>query len=200
MKLWESIRRPDWLKELQAVLILGLLVVGALGVFGTGATAAVGDSLSLQLPASAVSGTVEYGLRAGVAIASEQDVTVTVADPSLQQRVVWALTTLPTQVVVAALLALLLRIVRHARHGDPFTPATVRRLRVLAMLALAGGYLGFLIELIAAINLSTTVTTDGAVGFSQLPLHWFLIGSGLLAVAEVVKRGYAMRAELETVV
>jgi hypothetical protein len=80
------------------------------------------------------------------------------------------LTARPTFAVVAALLALLLRIVWGARRGDPFTLATVRRPRVLAVVTLAGGYLGF------------------------------LVGFGLLAVAEVVKRGDAMRAGLETVV
>jgi len=198
MRWRESIRRPDWLKELQTVLILGLVVVGGLGVFG--AAAAVSDSLQLELPASAVSGTVDYGLREGAAIAAEQDVTVTVADPNPQQRVLWALTALPSYAVVAGLLVLLLRIVWHARRGDPFTPATVRRLRVLAVVTLVGGYLGFLIELFAAMHLSSTVITDGVVGFSQLPVHWFLIGFGLFAVAEVIKRGNAMRAELETVV
>jgi hypothetical protein len=198
VKWWKNIRRPDWLKELQAVLIVGLVIVGGLGVFG--AVAAGSDSLQVELPASAVSGTVDYGLREGAAVAAEQDVTVTVADPSLEQRVAWVLTALPTYAVVAALLVLLLLIVRHARRGDPFTVAAVRQLRVLAVVALAGGYLGSVVELIAAMHLSSTVATDGVVGFSQFPLHWFLVGFGLFAVAEVVNRGYAMRAELETVV
>jgi Protein of unknown function (DUF2975) len=198
MKWWESLRRPDWLKELQAVLILGLVVVGGLGAVG--AAAAAGDSLQLELPASAVSGTVDYGLRAGAAVVAEQDVIVTVTDPSLRQRVVWVLTALPTYAVIVALLVLLLRIVWRARRDEPFTMATARGLRVLALVTLAGGYLGSLVELVAAMHLSSTVTTDGVVGFSQLPLHWFLIGVGLFAVAEVIKRGHAMRAELETVV
>ncbi|MEJ3749010.1 DUF2975 domain-containing protein [Actinomycetes bacterium KLBMP 9797] len=199
MKWWESIRRPDWLRELHAVLVLGLVIVGVVGVFGA-AAATWSDSLPLELPASAVSGTVDHGLRAGAAVDARQDVTVTVADPRVGQRMAWVLTAVPTFAVVAALLVLLLLIVRHARRGDPFTLATVRRLRVLAVVALGGGYLGSLVELLAAMYLSSTVTTDGIVGFSQLPLHWFLVGFGLFAVAEVVKRGYAMRAELETVV
>jgi hypothetical protein len=198
MKRWESMRRPDWLKELQAVLILGLVAVGGLGV--AGAAAAAGDSLQLELPASAVSGSVDYDLREGVAVAAQQDVTVTVSDPSLGQRVGWILTALPTYAVVAALLVLLLRIVWHARRGDPFTLATVRRLRVLAVVALAGGYLGFLVELFAAMYLASTVTTDSVVGSADLPMSWFLVGFGLFAVAEVVKRGYTMRTELDTVV
>ena len=68
------------------------------------------------------------------------------------------------------------------------------------MVALAGGYLGFLVELISSMYLSSTVTTEGYLGLAQLQLHWILIGFGLFAVAEVVNRGCAMRAELETVV
>lgn len=200
MPLYESVRRPDWLKELQAVLVVGLVIVGGLAVFGVGARAAVGGSLPLQLPASAVTGTVDIGLREGVAIEAVQEVTVSIADPTAPQRIVWSLTTLPTHLVVAALLVLLLQIVRRARHSDPFTRDTVRRLRILAVVALAGGYLGFLVELISSMYLSSTVTTEGYLGLAQLQLHWILIGFGLFAVAEVVNRGCAMRAELETVV
>jgi hypothetical protein len=90
--------------------------------------------------------------------------------------------------------------VRHARRGDPFTPATVRRLRVLALVTLGGGHLGSLVELFASMYLSSTVAVDGVIGVSELPVHWFLVGFGLFAVAEVVRRGHTMRAELETVV
>ncbi|MGH3746309.1 MAG: hypothetical protein ACRDT8_02805 [Micromonosporaceae bacterium] len=200
MTSWQSLRRPDWLKELQFGLILGLVVVVGWGVFGAVATAGFGDSLPLQLPASKVTGAVDYGLREGSVIAAEQEVTVTVTDPTPQQRLVWALTTLPTYGMIAALLALLLRSVWCARRGDAFTLAAVRRLRVLAVVALVGGYFGFLTQLIASLYLSSTVTTAGVMGYSQLPAHWFLIGLGLFSVAEVVKRGHAMRTELETVV
>jgi hypothetical protein len=198
MKGWESIHQPDWLKGLQSMLILGLAVVGASAVFD--AAAARGESLQLELPASAVSGTVDYNLREGAAVAAVQDVTVTVTDPSLEQRAVWVLTVLPAYAVVVALLILILRIVWSARRGDPFTLATVRRLRVLAWVTLAGGYLAFIVEIIAAMHLSSTVLVDAVAGSAEVPLHWFLIGFGMLAVAEVVKRGVAMRAELETVV
>lgn len=199
MKLMESLRRPDWLKELQAVLILGLVVIGVAGVFGAAAVVS-GESMQVELPASEVDGTVDYELREGAAVVDVQELRVEVVDPSVEQRVAWALTSLPTFAVVAAMLALLLRIVWRARRSDPFTVATVRRLRVLAVVALAGGYLGFLVEALAAMHLSSTVMTDGIVANLQLPLQWFLVGFGLFAVAEVVKRGCAMRAELETVV
>lgn len=194
MRLPESLRRPDWLKEMQAVLAI------ALGVVAPALRAAIAEELPLELPAAALSGTLDYELREGVAIAAEQDVTVTLADPDAGQRAAWALAELPTQAVAAALLALLLGLVRHARREDPFTPATVRRLRAVAATAIAGGVFAFTVELLASMHLSTTAVVGDIAGISHLPVHWLLIGFGLLAVAEVVKRGRAMREELETVV
>lgn len=199
MKVLEALRRPDWLKELQAVLIGGLVIVGAVVAFGV-AMVVGADSLPVEVPASAVTGTADYSLREGATITPEQDVEVTVTDPSPGQRIAWTLTTLPSLVVVAALLVLLLRVVWYARRSDPFTLATVRRLRVLAVVALAGGWLAFIVEAIAAMELSRTVLTGGLVAYSTVPLYWFLVGFGLFAVAEVVKRGCVMRAELDTVV
>lgn len=200
MRLPESLRRPDWLKEMQAVLAIALAAVLALGVVAPALRAAIAEELPLELPAAALSGTLDYELREGVAIAAEQDVTVTLADPDAGQRAAWALAELPTQAVAAALLALLLGLVRHARREDPFTPATVRRLRAVAATAIAGGVFAFTVELLASMHLSTTAVVGDIAGISHLPVHWLLIGFGLLAVAEVVKRGRAMREELETVV
>lgn len=199
MGIRERLGRPDWLRELQAVLIAGLLFVVGFGIVGVGVTAAFGDELTMELPASAVTGTVDVGLREGATVAAKQDVTITVAEPRASQRLAWALSRWPTAAVITALLVLLLGLVRRARRDDPFSLATVRRLRVLGVVAL-GGYVASLLELMATMLLSGTVTTDGVAGGSQLSMAWFLVGFGLFAMAEVVKRGHAMRVELETVV
>lgn len=195
-KWWRA--KTDWLQELQAVLLLGLVMAGVLTVGGV--AGAFGDSLPVELPASAVSGSVDSGLRAGATVLSEQAVTVTVADPSATQRALWLASAAPTNLVVVLLLIQLLRIVRHARRHDPFTTATVRRLRVLAVVALAGGYLAAFAQVLAAMELSGTVLSDGLTAYFELPLYWFVVGFGLFAVAEVVRRGCALRAELETVI
>ncbi|GAB3660632.1 DUF2975 domain-containing protein [Glycomyces tarimensis] len=200
MRLPEGIRRPDWLKEVRAVLVLALVAVAGLGLIAPAATAVAGDRLPLELPGAAIAGTIDFELRENVAIADDQHVTVTLADPDPWQRAVWASTELPGNAVVAALLALLLWLVRHARREDPFTISTVRRLRLAGVVAIAGGYLGFILELTAAMYLSSTMLVGGSAGVAHLPVHWLLIGFGLFAIAEVVNRGCAMRAELETVV
>src|SRR5690606_3527853 len=114
-------------------------------------------------------GTVDVGLREGATVAAKQDVTITVAEPRASQRLAWALSRWPTAAVITALLVLLLGLVRRARRDDPFSLATVRRLRVLGVVAL-GGYVASLLELMATMLLSGTVTTDGVAGGSQLSM------------------------------
>jgi hypothetical protein len=195
---WDRLRRPDWLGELRAVLILGLLLTG--GATLAGIAAAFTGPLQIDLPATAVAATVDYGLHGGAAVAAEQEVTVGIADPDTGQRVLWVLDSLPTQIVIAAMLALLLMIVNDARRADPFTLRTVRRLRILAIVALAGGHLAFFVEMIARFALSESVLRAGVASFIYFPSLWLLIGFGLLAVAEVVRRGCSMRSELEAVI
>lgn len=199
MKLPESLRRPDWLKELQALLLLALVVVAVIGTFGMRGVVQGGE-LPVEARATDVSGTLDHQLRGGVSLADVQYLAVTVTEPSLAQRITWVLQSAPTYAVVLALLALLLRTVWLARRDDPFTAATVRRLRVLAVVALAGGWLGFMVETIAEMHLSSTVFTNGVAVSVQPPLYWFPIGFGLLAVAEVVRRGCALREDLAGVV
>jgi hypothetical protein len=198
MSLREQQRKPDWLKELQAALVVCLLVAGVFGVFAAVAVIA-DDSITVRLPASAVTGEPDLGLRGGATIAATQDLEVVVSDPTMDQRLAWILSSSPSYTVLLAVLALLVWIVREARHGDPFTPATVWRLRALAVVTLAGVLAG-LIETVASSYLSGTVASNGIVTQWSPPVAWLLGGFGLLAVAELINRGCAMRAELETVV
>jgi hypothetical protein len=163
------LRRPDWLREMQGVLILGLVVT---------AGSALAVVANADAPTLAVAGTAH-----------------TVADPTPGQRLLWIATSLPTPVVIAAILVQLLRIVRAARRSDPFTPATVQRLRVLAVVAIAGGYAASFLQILASAALSS-----GTVAAGSLPASWLLTGFGALAAAEVVNRGCALRAELESVI
>lgn len=192
------LKKTDWLKELEAVLVFGVVLLGLLTV--SAVVGALGNSLQVTVPAEAVSATVQTGLRDGAVVLPAQDVIVEVSGPSGSQRAIWLLSTLPTHLVVVAVMVLLLRIVRAARRTDTFTTATARRLRVLAVVTLVGGYLAVIVQMLASMELSSTVMTDAIAGYSEVPTYWFLIGFGLFAAAEVVKRGCALRTELETVI
>lgn len=199
MGVWKSIRRPDWLAELQAVLGIGLAVISAFGVVD-----AVGilraESLRVDAPASQVTGEVDHGLRPGITVADNQDLAVVIADPGLRERATYLLTVLPSMLAVLVLLALMFRLVRHARRSDPFTRATVRQLRVLAVVALVGGYLAVLVEMFAELELSGLVVQDALFATINFLPYWLLVFFGLLAMAEVVNRGCSMRDELATVI
>jgi DUF2975 family protein len=190
--------KANWLKELQGLLVISLALAAVLTVGGI--ILAFGEPLEVRLSATAVTGSVDSGLRAGASVVSDQMVNVVVAEPTAWQQTLWVLSNLPTQLVIMAMLALLLAIVRNARRADPFTAVTVRRLRVVAVIALIGGYLAFFAEVLASFVLSDTVMADGVMAFSEVPLYWFPVGFGLFAVAEVIQRGCALRDELETVI
>lgn len=202
MSFLESLRRPNWLGEMQALLVLGL-VGTALAVGVTGARTVLGDSpVIARLPADAltdVAGPVA-GLADGVTIGSDSIIEVQIADPSVHQVIAEALTSLPTVLVVLTMLLMLLRIVRRARRGDPFTTGTVRQLRILAVLVIAGGTVAGIVESLAALDLSLTVDGETAYTAWHPPAGWLLAGFGLLAIAEVVNRGAVMRDELDTVI
>lgn len=195
--------RPDWLGELQGLTVL----VGAVVVVGSAvqlALAAFGDAgVPVDLPARSLDGVTGVHPEAGgVTVAGDSTVEAVVADPSGRQVLLWTLTWLPTVVLVVAMLALLVRILRDARRDDPFTARTVRRLRVLAVVALAGGEVVVITEMLCGLALVGTVLprTGGSYWSLTLPLGWVFAGFVFLALGEMVRRGLALREELDGVV
>jgi hypothetical protein len=199
MRIPERLRRPDWLAEMQSAVAFVLVVLAVVGAAGI-AMSAVGENLAVEVPASAVAGAPE-GLWPGVTVDAEGTLDVVVARPDRAEQVAATLTTLPTYLVVVALLAMLYAVVRSARWEDPFLPVAVRRLRLLGVMALVGGPLAAVVELVAALDLTRRVTGDASASLDLAGIGlWTLAGFGLLAVAEIVNRGRALRAELDTVI
>lgn len=202
MQIPERLRRPDWLAETQSVvafLLVAMAVFGAAGV----AMSVAGDSLAVEVPARAVAGVAgaSDGLRAGATVDPDGVLGVVVAKPAAPERTAAALTDAPTYVVVVTMLAMLYAVVRRARREDPFLTAIVRRLRWLGVVALIGGPLAAIAEMVATLDLTRRLTGDPAASLDATAIGvWLLAGFGFLAVAEIVNRGRALRAELETVI
>ncbi len=199
--LKQRLLRADWLRELHGLLV-ACLVLSALGLVAVVAMA-IFAPLSVAVPADhVVTANALHGLTGGAELDLHGEVGLTVANPSPYQAILGALTVLPTGLVVLMMLAVLVRVVRDARRTDPFTEATVRRLRQLGAVVIIGGVLAWVVEFYAQFALAGTVTETGSGATLTLlkPAIWLLVGFGYLAIAEVVSRGRAMRAELDRVI
>ncbi|WP_020524253.1 DUF2975 domain-containing protein [Catelliglobosispora koreensis] len=188
-------RKPDWLAELQGLLTVVLAVLGAVALFSI-ASLAFSRDIVVTVPAS----TITAGLPAGATPTGDLDVLI--PNATTAQIVAHQLTSLPTFAVAAAVLTLLWKALRRARREDPFSAGTVRSLRVIGAVAVTG-ILAQVIETAASAWLSSNVLPDG--GWSTtLDLAsaglFLLAGFGFFAIAEIINRGLAMRAELETLV
>jgi hypothetical protein len=158
----------------------------------------------VEVPAGEVDGVggATGGLPAGVAVDPHGTVDVLVDDPSARHLFAAALVSLPTILVILVLFVMLLGVVHRARKGDPFGEHVVRRLRLIGVVAIAAGVVARLIEFFAQLDLTSSVTDQSASATVSVQglFGWVLVGIALFAIAEVVKRGLAMRAELDTVI
>ncbi|MEH1127187.1 DUF2975 domain-containing protein [Micromonospora sp. CPCC 206061] len=186
----------DWLRvaETAVSVFLGLTIVFALFV-----VAGAVRRNSVHVPVDAA-GAGAADTPTGTTLVQNTHVDVHVTAATWWQAILHAVTILPTLVVVITALALLVRLLRHARRGDPFTAATVRRLRWLGGFLVVAGVASDAVEFAAATLLAHSLEPAGATAHYRFSASWILAGVGLLAVAELVNRGYHMRAELDRVI
>jgi len=190
-------RRPDWLSEIHGLLTLLLATVVVAGP-ATAAVALTDDHVDVTVRAGRVTASAGPGLT----LAPDGELTLQVAHPDAAQRALAALGSAPTWGLWVLVLFLLWRLVREVRRTDPFTAPVARRLCVIATVMVVGGPLVEFVQFLATFALSTTVRgVDPQASLSLGFLGtWLLAGFGLLAVAEVVRRGQWLREELDTVV
>ena len=190
------VRRRDWLAQLQLTLAAFTLVFAVFGigslVYLLGANEVCTDVLGAA-PVVAVP-----GLRDGATPGAT--VSVCTASPTVAQSVYASLVEGLWPLVSAVAAALLWRIVRDCRRADPFTASTVRRLRQLTVFVLLAGGVAAVAQMVAADALAATFVADGFHPSDTPVWAWLLVGLGLAAIAEIVNRGVALRAELDTVI
>ncbi len=101
------------------------------------------------------------------------------------------------------------RIANTARLEDPFTPSMVKRLRRLGFLVLLGGAFAEATAYFTSVAVLDIYLdqfhAEPLMRFDALPDYtpdfwWVLPGLILLGVAEIVRRGVDLRAELDTVI
>ena len=131
------------------------------------------------------------------------------ADPSLGLRLLAVLAAVPQPLVLAVVLVLLARWARSVRRGATFTAAAAARLTRVGQVAASAGVGAFICHVGFAGALSWGARPPDVVAVPTLAslisslgpaLWWPAIGACLGLVGEVVRRGVALRDELEGVI
>ena len=198
----ESGRLDKWLPRLRGtatfVYIAALCLAVALLVIGF----IHGSPVTLELPTALLPGSGSVsGIVPGVVVDPAGWIVLKITDPSLAQRMVYLATTVPGLLLVAEVARRLRNVLRDAQDSDPFTAQTARELTVVAKITAFGGVGVWAVSNAANWALSTTVLESGAaVGPRWSPIGWLAVGFIFAAFAQLIARGVAMRAELDTVI
>ena len=161
-----------------------------------------GSPVTLALPTSDLSGTARLGgILNGVVVDPGGAIVFKVTDPSLGQRMLHLVTTVPGLLLVAEVARRMRNLLRAAQKTDPFTAQTVRELTLVAKITAVGGLGVWTVANGAKWALSATMLESGAaVAPHDSPLGWLAVGLIFAAFAQLIARGVAMRAELDTVI
>jgi hypothetical protein len=124
-----------------------------------------------------------------------------VVHPAFGQRMLYLATVLPSILLVAEIARRLAALLRGAEGSDPFTTRTVRELTFLAKLTAFGGLGAWVLGSAATSILAKTILESGKVIEPyDSPLGWLAVGFIFAAFAQLIARGVAMRAELDTLI
>ncbi len=161
-----------------------------------------GSPVTLALPTAELSGTARVGgIVHGVVVDPGGEIVFKVTDPSLGQRMLHLATTFPGLLLVAEIARRMRNLLRAAQDSDPFTAQTVRELTLVAKITAVGGLGVWTVAYVAKWALSATMLESGAaVAPHDSPLGWLAVGLIFAAFAQLIARGVAMRAELDTVI
>ncbi|MEU5726638.1 hypothetical protein ABZ783_33160 [Micromonospora sp. NPDC047738] len=156
----------------------------------------------LELPTDLLSGLDGVGgVVPGVVVDPAGQLVFTITDPSLAQRMMYLATTLPGLFLMAEIARRMAKLLRAAEDSDPFTVQTARELTVVAKITAFGGLGVWAASVAARWALSATMLTTGAaVDASQSLLGWLAFAFIFAAFGQLIARGVAMRAELDTVI
>jgi len=161
-----------------------------------------GSPVTLALPTADLSGTARLGgILNGVVVDPGGEIVFKVTDPSLGQRMLQLVTTVPGLLLVAEVARRMRNLLRAAQKTDPFTAQTVRELTLVAKITAVGGLGVWTVANGAKWALSATMLESGAaVAPHDSPLGWLAVGLIFAAFAQLIARGVAMRAELDKVI
>ena len=195
-------RLGTWLRWLRATATFVCIAALCLAVALLVIAFIPGSHVTQALPTAALTGLDRLGgVTAGVAVDRSGWVPFTIHDPSLAQRLLHSLTVLPGLVLVAEIARRMAKLLRVAQASDPFTASTARALVGVGKLTALAGLGTWILSQVAQGVLSVTMLASGATFQPhQSPLGWLAVGLIFAAFGQILDRGVAMRAELDTVI
>jgi len=125
----------------------------------------------------------------------------TIQSPSLAQRLLYLMTVLPGLALIAEIARRMAHLLRAAQATDPFTASTARALVAVGKLTAFAGLGIWVLSQVAQGVLSWTMLVSPVPYLPhQTPLGWLAVGLIFAAFGQILDRGVAMRAELDTVI
>jgi hypothetical protein len=182
-------------------IVLIFAVFGQIQLFGLGSGPACSGARANGIALTATAGPLAH-LRAGVTSGGGQ-ILLCASHPTTGQRLLVAMTWVPTVAFYLAVVLLLGQLLRVIRSGGPFAVTVARRLRFLGWFVLAGSLVVTAGQSVAQSAFASTVITgsvpaashaaDAGIDVIFVPL---LIACGLLTLARVIRAGARMSDDL----
>ncbi len=199
----EDRRFDKWLHRLRLTATIVYIVALSLAVAVLVIAFIPHSPVTTALPATDVPGLDHLsGLAAGVTVDPGGTIPVEIPEPSVAQRSLYLVAELPGLALVALIAWRMAKLLRATLASDPFTAQTVRALTALAKITAVGG-----IAVWAMGNLATWVLSATVLDAPSTPqpheaaaLAWLAVALIFAAFAQLIARGVAMRAELDTVI
>jgi len=199
----EDSRFDKWLHRLRVTATIVCTVALSLAVAVLVIAFIPHSPVTAALPAKDVPGLDHVaGLAAGVTVDPAGTIAVKIAEPSVAQRLLYLVAVVPGLALVALIAWRMAKLLRTALASDPFTAQTVRALTALAKITAIGGIAVWAMSNIATWVLSATVLDAASTPQPReaAALAWLGVALIFAAFGQLIARGVAMRAELDTVI
>ena len=199
----ENGRFDKWLHRLRVTATIVYIVALCLAVAVLVIAFIPHSPVPTALPATDVPGLDHVsGLAAGVTIDPAGTIAVKIAEPSAAQRLLYLVVVLPGLALVALIAWRMAKLLRAALASDPFTAQTVRALTALAKITAIGGIAVWAMSNLATWALSATILDGPSTPqpHEAAALAWLAVALIFAAFGQLIARGVAMRAELDTVI
>jgi hypothetical protein len=190
-----------WLQAFQVLLIIFQVVASIGSVILLGALIVqlvTGLSMPISFEISRTIGDAT-GLPQGHSLTGASEILID--DPTLGQLALWLLSIAVPLAVAMIVSACLIRVVQTAIARNPFSSENLGRVRLVGLLLLFGGLAASLATMLTQWAIARISLADeaGDPMIGEVPFI-ALAGVVVLAIAEVMRQGATLRAELDEVV